>query len=483
VRILSIYLSLVTCALAQQASTTSLIGRVTDANGAAIPNATVKAVEERTKETYTRATNVAGLYYFELVRIGTYTISASANGFGTTTREGVAVETNQLVRTNFELKVGQVTEQIVVTGAAPPIATDEASVSEVLNQRAVANLPMNGRDVLRMAALTPGVIPGMKSRTAPTAAGGEDFIGPGAREVQNSISLDGVSVVSNLINTTTLRPSADAVEEFQIQTGTYTAQYGTVMGVHLNVITKSGTNELHGAGWEFLRNDKLDARDFFLPASASKPPLRQNQFGGQLGGPVLIPKLYDGRNKTFFLVDYEGERQTQVGTALAAVFPTPFRTGDLSAIRTPIRDAAGSGQPFPNNVIPASLLAPQALKTLAYMPLPNLTTAGANNYLSQISGGINADQTLDRVDENLGDRTRLFFRYAYQSASLTQGSSNPFNGFSVPLEDRNYAVGYSQTISPRAVNDFRFGYHKSLYSSVNFFTREPRWAFPASRRR
>jgi len=173
--------------------------------------------------------------------------------------------------------VGQLSEQIVVVGTPPPIATDEASLSEVLNEQAVANLPINGRDVLRMASLTPGVLPGMKSRTGATAAGGEDFIGPGARAAQNSISLDGVSVVSNLINLTSLRPSTDAVEEFQVQTGTYSAQYGTMMGVHLNVITKSGTNDLHGAGWEFLRNDKLDARDFFLPSTSAKPPLRQNQ--------------------------------------------------------------------------------------------------------------------------------------------------------------------------------------------------------------
>ena len=469
-RFLLLSLTLTVCALAQQASTTSLIGRVMDSAGAAIPNATVKAVEERTQETLTRTTNGAGLYFFELVRIGTYTITATANGFGAMTRSGVVVETNQLVRTNFELKVGQVTERIVVLGTPPPIATDEASLSEVLNQRAVANLPLNGRDVLRMASLAPGVLPGMKSRTGATAAGGEDFIGPGAREVQNSISLDGVSVVSNLINLTSLRPSTDAVEEFQIQTGTYSAQYGTMMGVHLDVITKSGTNELHGAVWEFLRNDKLDARDFFLPATSAKPPLRQNQFGGELGGPVFIPKLYNGRNKTFFLADYEGERQTQATTALAAVFPNAYRSGDLSAIKTPIKDAFGSGNPFPNNVIPASLLATQALKTLAYMPTANLAGAAANNYVAQIGGGNNTDQTLDKVDENLGDKAHLFFRYAYQKAALIQGSSNPINGFNVPLTDRNYAVGYTQTISPRMVNDLRFGYHKSLYSSVNFFT-------------
>src|ERR1700704_1404150 len=338
VRILFLSLILSACAFAQQASITSLIGRVTDSNGAAIPGATVKAVEDGTHETYSGTTNEAGLYFFQFVKIGTYSITATANGFATATRGGVVVEVNQLVRTNFEMKVGQVNEQVIVLGSTPPIATDEASISEVLNTHAVANLPLNGRDVLRMAALTPGVIPGMKSRTGATAAGGEDFIGAGSREVQNSISLDGVSIVSNLINLTSLRPSTDAVEEFQIQTGTYSAQYGTMMGVHLNVISKSGSNDLHGAGWEFLRNDKLDARDYFLPVTSAKPPLRQNQFGGEIGGPVVIPGLYNGKNRTFFLADYEGERQTQVTTGLAAVFPIPYRSGDLSAIKTPIKD-------------------------------------------------------------------------------------------------------------------------------------------------
>jgi Carboxypeptidase regulatory-like domain/TonB dependent receptor len=471
IRILFLSLILSACAFAQQASITSLIGRVTDTGGAAIPGATVKAVDDGTHETYSGTTNEAGLYFFQFVKIGTYTITATASGFATVTREGVVVEVNQLVRTNFEMKVGQVTEQVIVLGSAPPIATDEASLSEVLNTRAVTNLPLNGRDVLRMAALTPGVIPGMKSRTGATAAGGEDFIGAGAREVQNSISLDGVSIVSNLINLTSLRPSTDAVEEFQIQTGTYSAQYGTMIGVHLNVISKSGTNEVHGAVWEFFRNDKLDARDFFLPATSAKPPLRQNQFGGEISGPVVIPHLYNGKNRTFFLADYEGERQTQVTTALAAVFPVAYRNGDLSAIKTAaIKDPFNAFAPFPNNMIPASELSPQAQKTLAYMPLPNLPGTAANNYLAGIGGGNNTDHTLDRIDQNIGDKTRLFFRYVYQNANLLQGSSNPINGFNVPLTDRNYAVGYTQTISPRAVNDFRFGVEKTLYSSVNFFS-------------
>ena len=384
-------------------------------------------------------------------------------------RKGVLVQVNQVVRINLDLEVGQATEKVTVSAAPAPIATDEASISEVLSQKTVSDLPLNGRDVLRAAALTPGVITGLKSRTGMNTSGGQDFTGAGAREVQNSISLDGVSITSNLVSTTTLRPSVDAVSEFQIQTGTYSAQYGTWLGVHLNVITKNGTNELHGSAWEFLRNNVLDARDFFASPSISQPPFHQNQFGGELDGPVFIPKLYNGRNKTFFMADYEGQRQTQSQSSLTAVFPAAFRSGNLSAVTAPIRNPLAPGETFPNNVIPSNLLSPQAQRALAYMPLPGLPGL-SNNYQARIPVGNNTDQTVNRVDQNLGDKARLMFRMAYQNTSLLQGSSNPYNGFNVPLTDRNYTLGYTQTFSPRAVNDFRFGAEWNQYQSQNFFT-------------
>jgi carboxypeptidase family protein len=468
-RILYVFCALGVYAFAQQASTTSLIGRVTDSSGAAIPNASVTAVEDGTKTTYTGLTNGVGAYMFDLVRIGTYTIATSAPGFSSVVQKGVVVEVNQTVRTNFELPVGQASDRVTVSATAAPIATDDASISEVLNQKTVSDLPLNGRDVLRMAALTPGVITGMKSRTGSGASGGEDFIGAGTREVQNSISLDGVSIVSNLVTTTTLRPSVDATQEFQIQTGTYSAQYGNMMGVHLNVITKSGSNQLHGTGWEFVRNNFFDARDFFAPPAASQPFYHQNQFGGELSGPVIIPRLYNGRNKTFFLAEYEGVRQNQVQPSLAAVFPAAYRGGNLSAVKTPIKDPFNGFAPLPNNIIPASELSPQAQKTLAYMPEPNISGTGANNYQASAEVGNTTDQTLDRIDQNIGDKTRFFFRLAWQNTSLLQGNSNPYNGINVPLFDRNYAFGYTQTINPHAVNDFRFGYQKSQYQSIDFF--------------
>jgi hypothetical protein len=188
-----------------------------------------------------------------------------------------------------------------------------------------------------------------------------------------------------------------------------------------------------------------------------------------LDGPVLIPKLYNGRNRTFFMVNYEGQRQTQSQASLAAVPPAAFRTGNLSAVPTPIRNPFAPGETFPNNMIPPNLLSPQAQRALAYMPLPTLPGL-SNNYQARTALGNTTDQTLDRVDQNLGSNARLFFRMAYQNTTLLQGSSNPFNGFDVPLYDRNYSGGYTQTISPNLLNDFRFGYEKNQYQSQNFFT-------------
>jgi hypothetical protein len=453
---------------AQQAAITSLVGTITDANRAVIGGATVTAVNDGTQETYTGVTNTRGYYAFQFVKIGSYTISASARGFSTVVKTSVAIETNQVVRTDFSLPIGQVTEKVTVAATVPPVATEEASISEIIGERAMTELPLNGRDALRMAGIVPTVITGMKSRVVATAAGGEDFIGAGTREVQNSINLDGVSIMSNLITTTTLRPSVDAVQEFQIQTGTYSAQYGTHMGVHLNLITKSGSNEPHGAVWEFLRNDKLDAHGFFDDPTRPKNPLRQNQFGGEFGGPVFIPKVYDGRNRSFFMVDYEGWRNSGAQSAFGAVLTPQMRNGDFSQVKTVIKNPLASNAPYPGNIIPASDLSPQAQRVLQFMPTAN--AQGTNNYLAAVANGDNSNQTIARLDQSIGDKTRLFFRYAWQKATLNTGSSNPNNGFQAPLNDNNYAVGYTQTLSPRLINDLHFGHESANYYSVNYFT-------------
>ncbi len=450
---------------AQLASTTSLVGNVTDSAGAAIAGASVNAVNTGTLENYTATTNGEGYYNIQFVKIGPYKITVTQPGFESFTKSGIHVETNQIVRTDFAMQIGQVTQTMTVTSEAPPIATDEASLSQIINSQQTVDLPLNGRDVLQLAVITPGVLPGLKA-AAGNPGGGEDFIAAGTREIQNSISLDGVSLMNNLITTTTFRPSVDAVQETQIETGTYQAQYGGYLGLQMNVVTKSGTNQLHGALFEFARNDYFDARGYFEKPTAPQAPFHQNQFGFELGGPVVIPKLYNGRDKTFFMVDYEGLRESQVLAQEDTVLTPLMRQGNFSEYPKSI-SLAGYGV-FPGNIVPQSLIAPQAVKALQYMPLPNQPGI-ANNYLASVLNTNTTNQTLDRLDQSFGEKTRLFFRYAWENTTLQNGNTNPYNGYNQPVQDRNFAIGYTQVLTPNLVNDMRFGEQYTTINSINFF--------------
>jgi hypothetical protein len=308
----SLFVVCVSTANGQLATTTSLVGNVFDPSGTAIQNAKVTAVETGTGDTRTTTTNEQGYYSFEFARVGLYNISIEQPGFQKVTKTGVQLSINQAVRTDFTLTLGAVTQNVTVEALAMAIKTDDPTVSESISTRQVADLPLSGRDPMRLATTTPGVILGPKTSDTATPPG-TTFVGAGTREIQNSLSLDGINVANNLITNTPTRVMVESVQEVEVQTGTYSAQYGAYMGVHINMITKSGTNQFHGAAVEFLRNQVLDARTFFtLPTpvnpTAKKPPLRQNQFGLEFDGPVVIPKLYNGKDKTFFMASYEGYR-------------------------------------------------------------------------------------------------------------------------------------------------------------------------------
>ena len=450
--------------LAQLANTTSLLGSVTDSAGAVVAGVSITAVNADTNDTYRTVTNNDGNYTIEFLKIGSYTVTATQPGFQTITKKGIVVDYNQTVRSDFTLAVGQVSERVVVTASTPPISTDEASVREIISEKAVVDLPLNGRDPLQLAATAPGVLPGQKSANG--VPPGEDFIGAGTREIQNSISLDGISIVNNLITTTPFHPSPDAIQEFEVQTGTYSAQYGGYLGVHLNLITKSGTNDLHGAVWEFLRNDKLDAKNFFQSPTSPKAPLRQNQFGFVIGGPLYIPKLYDGRNRTFFMADYEGLRLVRQSTSLDNVLTPLMRQGNFSEYKTQLSPVNGTS--FPGNIIPTSLLSPQALKLLQYMPLPNLRGI-TNNFEATYPNNDRFNQTIDRLDQNLGDKSRFYFRYALNNEEFLSGATGASNGTYIPVTTRNWVLGYTQTITPNMVNDFRVGRQHLETNALNYW--------------
>jgi hypothetical protein len=249
------------------------------------------------------------------------------------------------------LTIGSVAESVTVEASASVIRTDDASVSEIITTREISDLPLNGRDPMRLAITTAGVIPGLKATDG--VPPGQGFIGAGTREIQNSMSLDGISIMNNLITTTPTRPMVESVQEVEVQTGTYSAQYGAYLGVHINMVSKSGTNALHGNLVEFVRNDAFDARPYFLNPNSRKTVLRQNQFGFELDGPVVIPKLYNGRDKTFFMVSYEGLRQRRESASISTIITPQMFEGDFSQVPQAIIDPV-TGNPFPGNRIPAN---------------------------------------------------------------------------------------------------------------------------------
>jgi hypothetical protein len=466
-------------AYAQLATTTALVGTVTDTSGQTVPGAKVIAVNPGTGDTYNTTTNDQGYYNFQFVRAGTYNLIIEKSGFQKVEKTGVIVETNQIVRTDVALSVGTLSQSITVEATVMAIKTDDATVSEILSTRSIAELPSNGRDPMQLARLTPGVLQGPKSSSTGVPPG-EDFIGAGTREIQNSMSLDGISIMNNLITTSPTRPMVEAVQEVEVQTGTYSAQYGSYMGVHINMVSKSGTNQFHGALVEFLRNQVLDARNFFtLPTpanpTAARPPLRQNQFGYELDGPVIIPKLYNGRDKTFFMSSYEGYRLVQQATSLSTEMPAAFFTGDFSSV--PLKSITGgvivdplNGKaPFANNMIPSNRVSQVVTRLQKYYPAPNLTGL-ASNYSVPVPTTIKTDQTVDRIDQNIGDKIRLYVRADYQNQNVFGGNAIPINSSTTPVNTTNYTVGYTHTFTPNLVNDLRVGRHFLNTSTVNYFS-------------
>ena len=466
---------------AQVANNTSLVGTVTDANGV-VMGAKVTAVNVGTNDTYSATADEQGNYSITFVREGTYTITTEHTGFRKSVQNGIFVEINRTVRTDVRLEVGSVSQSVVVDAAVPAISTDEATLAETINSRSVVDLPLNGRDALQLAATTSNVIVGPKSSQTAIPPG-EDFIGAGQREITNSLTLDGITIMNNLITVTHVVPSVDAVEEVQVQNGNYTAQYGSYMGVHVNLATKSGTNGVHGALFEFVRNDMFDAHPFFDSPGSPKKPLHLNQFGVEVDGPVYLSKLYNGRNKTFFTASYEGLRQIKSPSQLGTTLTQAMRGGDFSSLCTGgfgpsgvCTDAQPSDQihnpatqaPYPGNIIPSNQLSSFSQALLPYYPLPNI--AGTNTFSGPVASNVSTNQTLERIDQNFGDKIRLFVRYDWQITTIFGGSITPTGGSYGPANNRNIAVGYTHIITPSLVNDFRFGRNHLMTNNLNYWT-------------
>jgi len=311
--------------LRAQVDAGAILGTITDASGSAIHGATVTLINEGTSATTSTTTGNDGIYKFTPVRVGSYKLTVTFQGFETVTRPHVSVNVGENVVADFTLKPGNVTTTVEVTAAAPVLQSQDASVGQVVDSRSVNDLPLNGRNFTFLAQLAAGVNTPQADTRGNAASGA--FSANGLRPAQNNYLLDGIdnnSDTVDFLNGTNyvVLPPVDAVEEFKVQTSDFSAEFGRSGAAVLNATIKSGTNEFHGDVWEFFRNDKLDAADFFENQhQVPKGELRQNQFGFTAGGPVYIPKLFNGKNKVFIFGDYQGLRRVQ-GTILSGSVPS-----------------------------------------------------------------------------------------------------------------------------------------------------------------
>ena len=471
---------------AQIANSTSLVGTVSDSVGGVINGSKVTAVEESTGVQSLAVANAVGYYAITFIQPGTYDITVERSGFKTVTKTGVVVPIDQAVRTDFTLPVGSTQTVVTVTANTPPLSTDDATLGETFNTRAVEDLPISGHNALEIAALASNVYIGSATNYQGNPPG-EDFIGAGQREIQNSLSLDGVSIVNNLITTTPDHPAADMISETQMQSGNYTAQYGAYLGIHINLVSKSGTNNIHGAVYDYVENTALNANVFTAAPGSKKQVLHYNQYGFQVGGPVYIPKLYNGRDKTFFFGSYEKLNQIGQGSSIVSAITPAMESGNFSAAGIPQLYDPSTGQPYPNNQIPAAeLLTPAAAiakKYETYMVTPNLPGV-ANNLNNAYPSELVIKQSIDRVDENIGEKVRLYARYYYQDLTFVNGSNFAANASNGPTNSRNYAIGYTHVITPSLVNDLHFGVNKLTAENLNYWYTagskmpEPASAFP-----
>ncbi len=495
-----------------QVDTGSIQGVVRDASGAVVPNVKMTLTNESTGQVLSKTTAGAGEYVFSPVKIGTYSVTAEIKGFQRVDHSQVSVDVQQHVVVDFSLTPGKMTETVSVNSEPPALQTQDASVGQVIGQQAVNDLPLNGRNFTFLAQLSVGVTQDQADTRGLGASG--SFAANGERPAQNNYLLDGIDNNSNLVDflngtAYAVKPPIDAIAEFKIQTSDYSAEFGRSAGAILNATVKSGSNEFHGDLWEFLRNDKLDAANFFENSGGiPKGEYRQNQFGFTFGGPVK-------KNKTFFFVDYEGTRirqavtstntvptaleresgytnlselLTQGGTrtdvlgrtyALGQVFdPSTTRViscgvpDTVSGISVPCDGAAAGSlagyarEPFAGNILPASRLDPNAIKLLNLYPSPN-SPGLFNNYASDRILQNNVDQFDARVDQTISDKDSIFGRVSYvNNPELIPG---PFTGIadggSFSAGDQtalswNGVLSETHSFSPTLVNEARAGYSR-----------------------
>lgn len=467
-----------------QTTSGSVTGIITDASGAPVSNAPVNLINLETQEKRTATTTSDGLYTFVSVPPGNYRVQVQQTGFKSVDRQPVVVQTASSTTINIALQLGEVSQTVEVTSQTPLLQTDNAALGEVVDQRQATELPLNGRNPINLAALAPSVVPqgqAMQNATGSNPFGFNNYSINGGLSGQGAILLDGSPLNTAYNNVVGMIPTQDSIQEFKVQTNNLGPEFGRFAGGVINFTTRSGTNDLHGGAWEFLRNKDLNANDFFdNRAGIGRPAFTQNQFGANLGGPVYIPKLYNGRNRTFFFVNWEGFRLRQ-GTSYTGTVPTVAeRAGDFSGAGTTIYDplttcgvaaacTAGQSQydrtAFPGNVIPTNRLNPASLKLLNLYPLPN--TTGTDNFTTNGATGGNNNETVVHIDHNISDKQHITARYTYWSnLNLSQdvtGNGVCLDRCAESFSTNNFVFGDTYSVNSTTVIDMRLSYQRLNY--------------------
>lgn len=436
----------------------TIVGTVTDSVGAALPNVSISATNTATNAVRTVTTDSEGNYTFSNLPIGNYQVAAELSGFKRSVLNPIQLVVNQTARLDIQLETGNISEEVNVEASAPLIESETSTVGQVITNKTIVELPLNGRNFIRLGSLIPGTNEGAPGATINRSRqGGVALTSNGQRAEYNNFTLDGVDNNETLFGVAVVVPSIDAIQEFKVQTANYSAEFGRGSGANVNIAIKSGTNDLRGTIYEFVRNDKFDARN---PFSNIKNPLRRNQFGFSVGGPVVMPRFGEGgsplinlRDRTFFFFNYEELRERRGFTSLVNVPTNAQRNGVFSStITDPL-----TGQPFPNNTIPTNRINPISQRILALIPTPN--SIGATNYSFVSSNPTDNRQINVRIDQKVTDNDQIFGRYS-QTKSEDLNRAINLNGQQTNIETKGLVLSHSRVISSNAVNDFRFGFQR-----------------------
>jgi len=467
-----------------QAVTGTIVGTVADTTGAVLPGVSVTVKHTETGFTRTLTTDANGEYTAASVPTGTYTVTGEISGFKSVSLSNVQVGVDQRVRADIKLEVGAMTESVEIVAQTPLVQTSSSDLSTTVTEEQIKQLPLNGRNFVSLTRTIPGVLRGIPGANIDGAGSlawraSAAFSANGQRPRDNNYLLDGVDNNETWLQTVVVFPSVDALDEFKLQTSTYSAEFGRSLGGVVNIQIKSGSNAFHGSAYDFNRNDAFDANNFFNNrAGRPKPDFKQNQFGGTLGGPIY-------KNKTFFFGDYQGLRINAGQTYLSTVPTLKMRNGDFSELSRVIYDPA-TGQPFPGNIIPRNRFDPASANIIAQLyPEPN--TAGTiaangqnlNNYLINPTLTRTDNQGDIKIDHVLTNSNRMFFRYSNQKtnrdlpATLPHGDNGAtFGAGKGDIKAQSLTFNDTHTFGSGWLNEFRFGVNqiKFFMTPIDFGT-------------